>query len=92
MDLHRPENQTDARVPDRQAVGGQCPPLHAGRGQPADLPKPHASDAHSLRKGGYKPIVQISTDGFVAYPEAVDLAFGPYAKFGTIMKDIATRA
>jgi hypothetical protein len=31
--------------------------------------------------------VQISTDGFAAYPEAVDLAFGPYAKFGTIIKE-----
>ncbi len=27
------------------------------------------------------------TDGFAAYPEAVDLAFGPYAKYGTIIKD-----
>jgi hypothetical protein len=32
-------------------------------------------------------IVQISTDGFAAYPEAVDLAFGPYAKYGTIIKE-----
>ena len=31
--------------------------------------------------------MQISTDGFAAYPEAVDLAFGPYAKYGTIIKD-----
>ena len=31
--------------------------------------------------------VQISTDGFVAYPEAVDMAFGPYVKFGTIIKE-----
>lgn len=50
-------------------------------------PNPHASDAHSFQPGGYKPIVQISTDGFAAYPEAVDLAFGPYAKFGTIIKE-----
>jgi hypothetical protein len=27
------------------------------------------------------------TDGFAAYSEAVDLAFGPYAKFGTIIKE-----
>jgi len=33
----------------------------------------------------YSP-VQISTDGFPAYPEAVDLAFGPSVKFGTIIK------
>jgi hypothetical protein len=32
-------------------------------------------------------IVQISTDAFNGYPEAVDLAFGPYAKYGTIIKD-----
>ena len=25
--------------------------------------------------------------GFAAYPEAVDLAFGPYVKFGTIIKE-----
>lgn len=33
----------------------------------------------------YSP-VQISTDGFIPYPEAVDLAFGPSVKFGTIIK------
>ena len=35
----------------------------------------------------YIHITQISTDGFAAYPEAVDLAFGPYAKYGQIIKD-----
>ena len=50
-------------------------------------PKAHASDAHGYQTGGYRPIVQISTDGFAAYPEAVDLAFGPYAKYGTIIKE-----
>ena len=50
-------------------------------------PSTHDSDAHKFQAGGYRPIVQISTDGFPAYPEAVDLAFGPYAKFGTIIKD-----
>jgi IS1 family transposase len=50
-------------------------------------PKAHASDDHNYAKGGYQPIVQISTDGFAAYPEAVDLAFGPYATFGTIIKE-----
>lgn len=50
-------------------------------------PNAHASDAHAFAAGGYRPIVQISTDGFAAYPEAVDLAFGPYAKFGTIIKE-----
>jgi len=51
------------------------------------FPSPFSSDAHSFQAGGYKPIVQISTDGFAAYPEAVDLAFGPYVKFGTIIKE-----
>jgi IS1 family transposase len=51
------------------------------------MPNPHASDAHAFAAGGYVPVVQISTDGFPAYPEAVDLAFGPYVKFGTIIKD-----
>ncbi|MHC4402329.1 MAG: hypothetical protein ACYTG0_21905 [Planctomycetota bacterium] len=35
----------------------------------------------------YQYITQISTDGFAAYPDAVDLAFGPYAKYGTIVKN-----
>ena len=51
------------------------------------FPKAHDSDAHSYNAGGYEPITHISTDGFAAYPEAVDLAFGPYAKYGTIIKD-----
>jgi transposase-like protein/IS1 family transposase len=50
-------------------------------------PRPHASDDHAFGVGQFRPIVQISTDGFPAYPEAVDLAFGPYAKFGTIIKE-----
>jgi len=47
---------------------------------------PHASDRHKYVDGAYRPIIQISSDGWVAYPEAVDLAFGPYAKFGVIIK------
>lgn len=50
-------------------------------------PNAHASDAHGYRAGGYRQIVQVSTDGFPGYPEAVDLAFGPYAKYGTIIKE-----
>lgn len=50
-------------------------------------PAPHTSDAHAFEKGGYRTIVQISTDGFAAYPAAVDLAFGPYAKSGVIIKE-----
>ena len=51
------------------------------------MPTPHASDAHAFQAGGYRPVVQISTDGFAAYPEAVDLAFGPHARYGTIIKE-----
>ena len=49
--------------------------------------KPHDSDAHAYKPGGYEPITQISTDGFTPYPEAVDLAFGPNVKYGTIIKE-----
>lgn len=51
------------------------------------FPKPFASDDHAFATGGYKPIIQVSTDGFAAYPEAVDLAFGPYVRYGTIIKE-----
>jgi IS1 family transposase len=37
--------------------------------------------------GSRRPVTQISTDGFAAYPEAVDLAFGQYVQYGTIVKD-----
>jgi IS1 family transposase len=33
------------------------------------------------------PVVQISTDGFQPYPEAVDLAFGPNVRYGSIVKE-----
>jgi hypothetical protein len=32
-------------------------------------PAAHASDAHAYMVGAYRPIVQLSTDGFAAYPE-----------------------
>ena len=51
------------------------------------MPAPHASDAHGYNRPGFMYVTQVSTDGFQAYPEAVDLAFGPYAKFGTIIKE-----
>ena len=50
-------------------------------------PKPHASDDHAFAVGHFQSIVQISTDGFPAYPEAVDLAFGPYSRYGIIIKE-----
>ena len=51
------------------------------------IPTAHNSDDHHYQTRSYVYITQISTDGFPAYPEAVDLAFGPYAKYGQIMKD-----
>jgi hypothetical protein len=51
------------------------------------MPNAHASDPHHYQSGGYVHVTQISTDGFPAYPEAVDLAFGPYAKYGQLIKD-----
>ncbi len=51
------------------------------------MPNPHASDRHGFHRPGPIYVTQISTDGFAAYPEAVDLSFGRYAKFGTIVKD-----
>lgn len=51
------------------------------------MPNPHASDRHAYAGGKYTPLCQISTDGFPAYPEAVDQFFGPYAKYGQIIKE-----
>lgn len=50
--------------------------------QRLDMPRPQ--DWH---RDDFDKVVQISTDNFVAYPEAVDLAFGPYVKYGTIDKN-----
>ncbi len=50
------------------------------------FPKPHDSDNHAFQVGQYATVLQISSDGFAAYPEAVDLAFGPYVKYGQIIK------
>jgi hypothetical protein len=43
--------------------------------------------AQDWNRDTFEQPIQISTDGFMVYPEAVDLAFGPYVKFGTIVKD-----
>ena len=51
------------------------------------FPKPHEADNHAYKTGSYRTIIQLSTDGFAAYPEAVDLAFGPYVRYGTIIKE-----
>ena len=52
-----------------------------------NMPTPHASDAHAFGRPDPIYVTQISTDGFAGYPEAVDLAFGGHAKFGTIIKE-----
>jgi transposase-like protein/IS1 family transposase len=49
-------------------------------------PRPHESDNHAFTVGTFRRIVQVSTDAFAGYPEAIDMAFGPYVKFGTIIK------
>jgi hypothetical protein len=51
------------------------------------MPTPHDTDSHAWRPESSIYITQISTDGFAAYPEAVDLAFGGHAKYGQIVKD-----
>jgi len=51
------------------------------------FPQPHASDSHAFVPGQQLYITQISTDGFAGYSEAVDLAFGRYARYGQIVKD-----
>jgi transposase-like protein/IS1 family transposase len=50
-------------------------------------PKPHESDDHAFAQGTFKRTLQVSTDGFAAYPEAVDLAFGQYVRWGVIVKE-----
>jgi IS1 family transposase len=57
------------------------------RSRLAGQPKPHESDDHAFEKGSFQRITQISTDGFAGYPEAVDLAFGPYAAHGVLIKE-----
>jgi len=51
------------------------------------MPKPGQADDHAFKVGRFVPVVQISTDGWAGYPEAVDLAFGPHAKYGSIIKE-----
>ena len=51
------------------------------------FPGAHEADDRDFRQHTYRPIVQISFDGFPGYPEATDLAFDPYAKYGVIIKE-----
>lgn len=52
-----------------------------------EMPKAGTADDANFGINKFPVVVQISTDGFTGYPEAVDLAFGPFAKFGVIIKD-----
>jgi len=51
------------------------------------LPGPGQADDHAFVAGRFRPVVQISTDGWAGYPEAVDLAFGPHARYGSLIKE-----
>jgi hypothetical protein len=48
---------------------------------------PHDTDAHAFNPERQIFVTQISTDGFPAYPEAVDLAFAGRAKYGQLIKN-----
>lgn len=50
------------------------------------LPDAGSADDHAFLKGEFRTVVQISTDGLAAYPEAIDLAFGPFAAHGLLIK------
>lgn len=50
------------------------------------FPRTHEADDHVYQLGQFRKIVQVSTDAFPAYPEAVDLAFGPHVDYGQIIK------
>jgi hypothetical protein len=73
----RRRDKATAELRCREALGGQCPQVDDGL----------ANDAHGFNRPGFVYVTQLSTDGFPGYPEAVDLAFGPYAKFGTLIKE-----
>ncbi|MGO8752945.1 MAG: hypothetical protein ACLQNE_43945 [Thermoguttaceae bacterium] len=51
------------------------------------FPTPHQTDAHAWHAPEPIYVTQLSTDGFSAYPEAVDLAFGGRVKYGQCIKD-----
>lgn len=50
------------------------------------IPKPHESDAHAFHAGQHQIVLQLSSDAFAGYPEAIDLASGPYVNYGQIIK------
>ncbi len=70
-----------------QAIKDTARRLMADLASKVNRPNPHASDDHAFEQGEYRPALQVSTDGFAAYPEAVDLAFGAHVRYGQIIKD-----
>lgn len=50
------------------------------------------SDARNFHASKYPAVTQISTDGFNVYPEAVNLAFSHYVKYGTLIKNYRNAA
>ena len=72
----------------RQALGRQRPPLYDGRGRPARHAQAARQRRARLRRpAGTRQSCKSAPMASPAYPEAVDLAFGPYVKFGTIIKE-----
>ena len=48
------------------------------------------ADDHDFKKGKYKPIVRISTDGYHPYIPAINEVFGPYAEHAILVKTPTT--
>ena len=55
------------------------------------VPGPGAGDDHHYQKGKVEPLVRISTDGFGSYEEAIHAVFGPYAKYGKVIKNTSKK-
>lgn len=51
------------------------------------FPTQHETDDHAFRRHGSDRYCQLSTDGFMGYPEAVDLAFGGRVRYGQLIKE-----
>jgi IS1 family transposase len=51
------------------------------------LPKPHDSDPHAYEAEGYRPTVQISTDGFPCYKPVIDALLGSNVLYGQLIKE-----
>ena len=62
--------------------GGMARRLMMDLAKRLNMPRPQ-----DWQSDTFEQPVQGGTDGFIAYPEAVDMAFGPYVKFGTIIQE-----